>query len=349
LKTLLIENTVNFERHYHLDRLVTGRARVNIEAAHQWYETTGMRFRQLCMPQRDEARFRLDLFVRIVVTAMFGGHGHGNFPETFYLDHDRLRVLKAEFDDLVHFELCYDMFGQLVRGFGYIGSIPPAVQQDLRASLTAIMGEGLAYGSSSWLNNSEHVSLEIVRQASLLSSSSTTFDAEFLSRSNQHLRTMLLNRFSKQASTLESHILPQVLSTVSKHIHSSPMELFNNLVAVPTPLSPPTHMFPTPLVNDTLSPLSEQHTDIANRIAHIILLHWRTWGSIAYVQEEKDSAMPLSVSEPAATTSPQPHARPPPPLPNSSADVQVLTVLKTGDLPDTGQETLHNEGSSSCS
>lgn len=321
-------------------------------------------------------RLHLDVFVRAVVSSLFTTDPNCDFPETFYLDQDRLRVLKSEIDDLIYFEICYDMFGQLLRDFGFNKPIPQEARHVLRGILLAIISEGaIGHGTSQWMMNSEHLSVELVRQALTLSRCPPLYNFDIFQRSNQRLRAMFHNRLLYYSSTLESCILPQILASVTRHMHSPPVELYNNLITIPTPPPPPhagtSHSFPiatnttTPVFSATnntlsLSPHPEQFSDISNRVTHIILLHWRVWGNIAYVledhspshtsittsssstdmEDEKGSTMPPSPA-------PLPHAPPPPPPPPPSSAVEgnVVGVMKTGEPPDPA-ETLGFAGRS---
>ncbi|KAF2872544.1 T-complex protein 11-domain-containing protein [Massariosphaeria phaeospora] len=347
LKTLLIEDTINFEKHYHLDRLVKGHSRINIEVTQEWYSLALGDFRQQCTPPpKDNLRFQLDVFTRAVVSTLFFREKR-TFPETFYLDHDRLRTLKTEIDDLVFFEICFELFGHLLKQYGYDGPVSPVTRRVLRTSLSAIIGEGTGHASQQWMRNSEHISLELMRQAYAISNCPPNWDLDDVHNTNHNLRAMLHASFEDHAALLETYMLPQVLTCVNRHLHSSPTDLFNSLVPGPSSVphppppfapSPPTlQSLPPPpsfhISTDTLLPPPEQYNDITNRITHIILLHWRIWGHIAYVQEDES---PTATSEEQLSTSHTPQPRPSPP---GDADAPVVTAMKTGEPPDPSQET----------
>jgi hypothetical protein len=335
LKTLLIEDTINFERRYHLDRLVNGRARVNIDAAHSWYSSALEEYRQECTPQRDVRRLQLDTFVRAVVSTLFSGSSQCNFPETFYLDQDRLRTLKAEVDDMTLFDICFEMFGLLLKNFGYNGPVSQARKHQLHASLLAIIGEGIGQGPQQWMMNSEPISLELVRQSLAMAGLPPNPNLDTLQKANLHLRAMFYTTFSDHAASLEATIVPQILALVDRHVQSSPIDLFNNLVTLPAPppsLTPSQALLPL-ISNNTLSSHSEQFTDVSSRITHIILLHWRIWGPIAYVQDDENAVTPREESLLTTAPSSVPQAHSP-----SPANAEALVMLKTGEPPESGHE-----------
>ncbi|KAF2467110.1 T-complex 11 [Lindgomyces ingoldianus] len=335
LKALLIEDTINFERNYHLGRIVERRGRINTEAAEQWYASALQRFRQQSCtpPPKDNMRVQLGVFVRAVVSMLFSRGPSCEFPETFYLDQERLLALRSEILDIVFFEICFDMFGQLLKVLKYNGPIPYARKADLRASLLAIIREGAYHGSSQWISNRENISLELFRHAWQVTGGQQTFhpDVDLIQTATKHLDMMFENSFSTHACVLEDAILPQILTCIHGHLHSSPYELFQTLVAPTTPPPPPPapHHPSVTIQHDTSSPYPGQFSDISNRISHIVLLHWRIWGPIVYVLPD-DQPTPTSKIPEDVPSTPQSHTLPAPPVDSGSNTVEPL---------DPGQET----------
>lgn len=332
LRTLLIEDTVNFETHYHLDRLVSGRARVDIHTAQKWYRSASAEFGSLCDTGRDPSRLHLEIFVRGVTATLFGKDGRSDFPEAMYLDIDRLQVIKAEIEDHVFFEVCLDMFATLLQKFRYQGPTLSTTRQQVVSALTAIMGESsVGYGPHQWMANSEALSLEILRQASTLAGRATSYDYDNMSRANQHLRHLFFSTFTTQARNLESAVLPMILASIEKHNNSSPMELFNTLVPATTTIKPISSAQPTQsATTDTLSSLRLPHpdtqklSDIADRISHIIILHWRVWSKIAYIQDDASESRLKSMH--AAQVS-EPH------IPSSMRTGEAIEVHEGAGAP----------------
>lgn len=296
LKTLLIEDTINFEKYYHLDRLVNGRSRVNIHTAHSWYADAVAEFGHECLPRhRNVSRFQREALVRVVVATLFERSARSEFPETFYLDHDRLRTLKAELTDITCFEICTETCEFLAKEFGYEGTQVSTGQNLLHASIQAIMGEAMCHGALQWSINSEAISLEILRHASRLAGSAPTAHFDRWAKVNEHVQRLFTQSSTSQANRIEALLLPLVLSYVERSTVSSPIELYNTVVSNPASLfCSSSFQSPWQLQNSTvLTPcqtITSLHlTSLAQRIAHIITLHWRTWGSIVYVQDDNQS------------------------------------------------------------
>lgn len=295
-----------------MDRLSSGRVRINVNAARNWFTAAVEEFGSQCLSQpRAGPGFELEVFTRAVTAKSFGRDRRGDLPETFFLDSDRLRTVRAEVDDLVMFEVCMDMCVAMARQFGYKGPITLAISQQLRAALSAIMAEAVGHGAHQWMMNSGALSLEILRHASRLAGQPDTHGLEHMAEANQSLRVLFVRRTAHHAARLEASLLPQILANVDRHKASSPVDLFANLVPV-SPSMPPLSSFsrastPDALALAHLHPETAKLIDLANRIAHIILLHWRVWAPLAYVPDDasrQPSPAGSATSSPASPTQP---------------------------------------------
>lgn len=262
-----------------------------------------------------------------MTATLFGNDGWPHFPESMYLDIDRLQIIKAEVADHVFFEVCLEMFNNLLKQSGYQGPSSSATRHQLVNALTAIMGEsGVGCGPYDRMANSEALSLEILRQASTITGRATTYNYDNMSRANEHLRHLFSSTFTTRVRNLESVVLPIILATIDKHINSSPMELFNTLVPIATTTTTPPSAQLDQSTTDTFSSHSLLHPDphkllgVAHRISHIIILHWRVWSNIAYVQD--DASEPCPTSTPA-TQVPEAH---------------VPHIMKTGEAAESYEE-----------
>lgn len=346
LKTLLIEDTVNFEKQYHLDKLVSRRSRVDLDAAHAWYAHATWEFAdQLSTQPRSVRNLQLEVFVRAVVAQFFNRSGRQEFPDTFYLDQDRLRPLKAEIEDLIHMEVCTDAFAVILKQFGCDITMSPSIRHHLHTSLLAIMGSVLGHGSHQWNIHSEALSLEILRQASLIAGQNLSFSHETLESANDLLLHMFYNSSRTHNPRLESTLLTRTIACIDRHTNATAAELFNNLVPVADQTTPQpkqlSHLSTTNTssFSPTSSVESAKWQDVANRVTHVVLVHWRIWERIAYVQD--DGTVPTSS-----------HTAPEPLIPNSQPtdsaessqasqqhDTQVVAMM-TGDSRESGQETF---------
>jgi hypothetical protein len=284
---------------------------------------------------------QLEVFVRAVLAQLFNRNGRHEFPDTFYLDQDRLRTLKAEVEDLIHFEVCVSVFRTLLRERDYNGVITTPIRQQLHTSLMAIMGETGGYGSQQWNIQREALSLELVRQALVVTGHTLSFDHATLSETNELLHTGFQQSFNTHDRDLEHILLQQVLACVRRHANSTATELFNDLV----PSGHTTSHKPTPFAHLTApntprpNPESAKWQDIAKRITHTTILHWRVWDRIAYLQEDGSSRSSSPPTDAFSTSMPPPtHSVPPPPQ-SSEQDSQMVTTMRTGESLEAGHDT----------
>jgi hypothetical protein len=347
LKTQLVEDTINFEKHYHLDRLVSHRSRVNIDAAQAWYRHVAFEFADEHSTQpRHIPQMRLQIFVRAVIVQLFKRNGLYELPETFYLDQDRLRTIKAEIEDLIHIEVCMDAFAALLRQFGFDGSVSPTIRHRLHASLLAIMGNAIGHGSQQWVMNSEALSLEIIRQASLVAGQNLTLSHDSLSRANDQLLHMFHSSVVTHIPRLETILLERVITCTQRHTNSATVDLFNNLIPIANANSLQSshfshlHTTNTSSFPQTLNPETTKWQEVANRITHIVLVHWRVWERIAYVQEDESKQTTSHLGQESFKSSPQSVQSPQTAPLTSELESQMVTTMKTGDSLETGPETL---------
>ena len=258
--------------------------------------------------RKDIGRAQFETFVQAVVHILLSNDPSKDFPETFYLDQDRLRALKSELHDMVHFDMCCKVFAQLLQEKNFRGSVSHTAQQDLRNSLFATVGEGRNYSSRQWIVKIDYVAVELVRHALKLCGYTHSYEAHLHQKAHGMLRAMLCSShqgaFACNADILERTILPEILACANRHVNSSPMEMFSTLIAPsapPPPPPPPSHMnVVVQRIANEQNPSSPSDclTDIIHRITHIVVLHWRIWGPIVYIlPEEKDSATNLRTTD----------------------------------------------------
>lgn len=343
LKTLLIEDTINFEKHYHLDKLVSQRSRVNIDAAQTWYARATLEYHASQSFQRtNNPHLRLEVFVRAIIAELLNNSGPYDFPETFYLDQDRLRMLRAEIQDLIQLEVCTDAFSATLKEFGHDGSLSTSARQQLHSSLLAIMADALGCGAQQWVMNSQALSLELLRQASHITGQAVSYSHRSLSCANDRLLQMFYISSTMLNSRAERTLLNQVMACVSRNSTAAPIDLFNNLVPSSKSVSTqPTHFLHLHANNTssssyTINAETARWQNIAGRISHIVLLHWRVWEQIAYVQEDGSGAV-LSSSAPSSGAV----------VPQALSSQTAITPMKTGEVREAGPDTQVSHQTSS--
>lgn len=261
---------------------------------------------------------------------------HLDLPETFYLDHDRLKVLALEISDIVHLQICFDAFNDLCRQTGCTRSSLSDCGASLRSNILAVVGG--RNGSESWRQHSKDIAVALIRE---VASSKGTNNSNYerlvedacLAR---HLQGLFYNRFLEVASRLQLHLMPLVFESVQRHIHSPAMDLFNifTVASAKIPLiseaSVPFQFAMAPDASKSSSPGPEH--SIANRLAHIIILHWQTWADLVYIADE--TALELQSKPPTFSGESEPLTKKSPTVSSvSSSSTASVTTEATSLSP----------------
>ncbi|KAL1623678.1 Protein SOSEKI 1 [Neofusicoccum ribis] len=308
LRALLIEDTINFEQKYHLDRIA--RRRILVERSQCWFAQHAITCRSI--PADCNAKDRgLRVIVRGLLSLLTSSDRQGSFPETFYLDFDRLRVLRAEFRDQVYLGVATATFRFLLRRIGFTRSVPDSHVQALREAVSAIVVVNEVAGTSSnqhWLVNIDNTSVEIVRHALSLCGAEAEYDAELVDITAERLRHLVRPEFGmvfhEQASAMRESLTNRVMKNTESFTSSSSVDIFNTLVNC-TPAANTASTPDSTTSQEPEGPESEYLDDIARRITHIAVLHWRIWGSIVYAQTAAFAALmrnPLPDSSSASSS-----------------------------------------------
>ncbi|KAF2840809.1 T-complex 11, partial [Patellaria atrata CBS 101060] len=297
LRALLIEDTINFEQKYHLHRI--SRGRINDEFSLSWYlqsKDSHLKENTESVDRPNAVPSPFGIFIHALLKLVTSPDVSQNFPETFSLDDERLRTLRAELHDEVYFEICYAVFKQLLNvikenGHKPRGEIEATTKRTLRSSLFAILGECTDQGGRSWARNTENVAVELVRRALLICGASYPHRSDaLLGEVEQRLLPALSSPFSiafaEHAEVLEVELSRKVHDLATAQLSASPMALFNNLAipsAPPPPPPPPVPSAVRPSPSTKPPPPMDRLTEFARRIAHIAVLHWRIWAPMVYL------------------------------------------------------------------
>ncbi|KAK7613298.1 T-complex protein 11-domain-containing protein [Phyllosticta paracitricarpa] len=308
LRALLIEDTVNFEQKYHLDRIA--RRRILVQRSQCWFAQHAITCRSISTDRKAKDR-GLRAIVRALLSLLTSSDRQGSFPETLYLDFDRLRALRAEFRDQVYLGACTETYKSLLRKIGYAASVPSQNLLGLREAISAIVVANEVAGTNSnqhWLVNIENIAIELVRHALSLYGSTSSYDPNLVEATTSRLRHLIRPEFGmvfhEQAGGMREALTARVIRNTDAVANSSPTDIFNSLINTKSSGSPAPSPIATSLSgqdhqrclngsgtgsglvpdDETIALSSEYLDDLARRTTHIAVLHWRIWGPTVYSQ-----------------------------------------------------------------
>lgn len=272
LRGLLIEDTVNFQQRYHLHRLNQGR--IDVTRARMWY-----RREETHLLDCDVCPNALETFTSAFLRSLVSQTPLSTFPETFYLDTERLRGLRSDLHNAIHLDICCDLFDLLARNKVNEQS-RDAARTALRSAVSDIVGESRRY-----LDNAANIAVEIVRLVLNLEGASVPYDADMTDFVEQRLRVDLQvssMAFSTQIQETMEKRLPPLYSAINTNGRLTMLALHDSMLPPTQPSS--IVMGPTQRQNKEEQIMQE----ILQRAAHLAIIHWHVWSPMVYnIQDEE--------------------------------------------------------------
>ncbi|KAF2759460.1 hypothetical protein EJ05DRAFT_298776 [Pseudovirgaria hyperparasitica] len=262
LRALLIDDTVNFERKYQVNRIPIPK-KINAAECRAWYAraqkghqyglppsaTLYPRAPRLATSQPHFVAFYRALLHHLLVECP------ASRPDSFYLDTERLRIIQSELHNQVYFDLCCAVFQVIIDDIVKccLNSQPVVQHLSLSALRTALLTiiSGVGEATKQWQKNIPNLAVEIVRHALAACGFTKQYDAGLVTIAEQLLTekfgSHFPNYFELQALKLMGDFFPVCLEIAERHISASPIDLFNALIApsslplmvVPPPPPPP--------------------------------------------------------------------------------------------------------------
>lgn len=271
LRSLLIDDTVNFQQKYHVHKISAGRFKAH--GAHKWFKEE-----EALLSGCNLAPTPLETFSSGVLRSLLSQSPIPNFPDTFHLDYERLRLLRSDVHNMIQMDMCCNAFDLLIKN-KVNEQTRAAGKKSLQAKITDIVGDARLY-----LENLENLSAEIVRIVLELEGSNVTFDSDMMSIVEHHLRAELplaSSAFGLQLQTILDTELPRLCNAVNS---SSRLPLLALHDVMLPPIQPAGKRA---LVKAVAEPLLDE---ILKRVTHLAVIHWHVWSPIVYdTQIEADS------------------------------------------------------------
>ena len=287
MRPLLVEDTVNFQRRYNAHRISMGK--IDVPRSRLWFEhemealTTAY-----STPTHVEA-----LTSALLKGLVFTDHFYHSYPQTFYLDQERLRAFRTEIHAQIFNLVCKEVLYEMAPK-----QAPQTELEEAAAALENCVNSILDGCHGRIGTNVEYVAAEIMRLVLFIEKAATDCDPDLMDFAQQRLETDLRTQsptFKKHAEDVVARILPKMQTSVTKHIKYPALRLQDLLV----PHSPPSiahhlplsyvapgygavcdaAMGPTPVVKDE---------ELIRRFTHVVVLHWQVWAELVYLAPHND-------------------------------------------------------------
>ncbi|CAD0108879.1 unnamed protein product [Aureobasidium uvarum] len=274
LRSLLIDDTVNFQQKYHVHKIAANKFKV--DGARKWFKEE-----QTILSGCNLAPTPLEIFASAVLRSLLSPSTIPHFPDTFHLDYERLRLLRSDLHNMIQMEMCCNAFDVLIKDKA--DEITRATgKKSLQANITDIIGDSRLY-----LENLENISAEIVRLVLQLEGASITFDSDMMSIVEHHLRAELplaSSAFSIQLQKILDTELPRLCNAVNS---SSRLPLLALHDVMLPPIQSAGKRAPTKAIAEPLL------DEILKRITHLAVIHWHVWSPIVYDPQVEADSSPL--------------------------------------------------------
>lgn len=279
----MIKDTIDFEQKHHLSRI--DRGPIGAIRARVWY----LRYREeveFLYPNTATSERGLKALVTGLVSFLLPNSSE-ELPETFTLDTRRLRILKAELEEFQFLTICSKVFVQLVRACGVMMLLPSQACETLVRDLQDMLGPWPLPDLPNTPIPISNVSVQIARQAARYCRKSEEPDSNLIDHAESLLKHLLENAKQKDttskeyAKELRDELIEAVLHAIreGRYLKMCTWDLFNTLVPTSTTSSNPSAL-------GSMQPqLMTRKLDIVRRITHIVVLHWRIWAPIVYLNE----------------------------------------------------------------
>ncbi|KAK3673837.1 Protein SOSEKI 1 [Recurvomyces mirabilis] len=279
MRPLLVDDTVNFQRRYNAHRISLGK--IEVRKCQKWFdeEMEGLTARaiELGTPQPTT----LDALSSALLRDLLFNEATP-CPPSFYLDYDRLRIIRNDIRSTVSHEICRATLAELTPPWVSPAELLKA-QGALQCAVSAIVGM-----SSRFTERVENIAVEIVRFLLVLEGRYPPFDGTLLGMVEQRLAQALQptsQAFDKLARDTCDRLLPKLKVCVDAHIRMSALDLQDALVSTIMPaLSPSPFGFGAVLTPPAgMVKQYDPDEDIVRRMTHIICLHWQVWADLVYL------------------------------------------------------------------
>lgn len=279
----LMEDTINFQQRFFAQRIMDGK--IDVGSCRVWYD----RARQLhtswllstnTAPNQDASAS----LIHGMTAALLSMPDNCVMPKSFQCDLKRLERLRSDMQDLIHLKMGLRVFDELHfwLASGQANPVSPNAYTKLQSRILAIVDEQ-PDDVDPWQISSADVALEITRAACTLCGYSEEAIPDCVIQSTYHrLNELICGQTSECALICDS----SRAEFASRAIHHA------QTFAEMTPLAiseSQQHWQQQQQEQKTSFRRLPDVEDIARRLAHVGILHWRIWANLVYLDDAEEA------------------------------------------------------------
>ena len=202
----------------------------------------------------------------------------GQLPETLAFDNIRIGELRLEVQDTIYLRLCEKAVSQLsvrpLEGFRHAQQ----AQAPLNDRIMAIISDGgIDQRPNRWHSEVGNIAMELVR--------AMRGPREVCDESYKEAARKLHGEFVRSFTSTARSVLAEIEAKVFRHVTT-----FWNMSALA--ISESQKYWHQEICEKTS--LQPDLEDIARRLAHMVVLHWRVWGDLVYLNNNDGVSEALS-------------------------------------------------------
>ena len=294
MRPLLVDDTVNFQRRYNAHRISMNK--IDMPRSRLWLE-----YEMAQMTSETNTPTHLEGLVSALLRGLLYNEDTSLCPQTFYLDVERLHLLRLDLHQGIYQKICRDILVETAGSHAPKAEIPNAVEA-LQVSISAIVG-----ASGKFEDRIPNIASEITRIVLMLERVHPPIDAGLLEHVEHRLEVDVQPvsiAFERYATELTDRLLPKLQASVVQNIRLPALQLQDKFVPPP----PIPLRVPAIRMGAIYSPIPVRQTDpdddIVRRFTHTVVLHWQVWADLVYIPSVDEADTPASSRNQSPSNSP---------------------------------------------
>jgi T-complex protein 11 len=275
----LLEDTIPFQQAFFTKAIIAGR--LDTRLCRDWYDGA-RQWHSVWLSSSSSSIKNHDAYASLIhglIATHFARPNTCALPRSFQYDLKRLSQLRTGMEDLVHLRAALIVFDELRSWIlpGQAGTASSETYAELQSRILAIVDERLHEGEP-WQACSADVALEITRASCAISGHSQLVVPDWLIQCTRR-------RFDEMISEQSMQIWESTQEELTNRAIQN-AQIFNDMT--PLAIADAQHQWQQQQERrPCFRPLPEVE-DIARRVAHLGILHWKVWANLVYLKDDEE-------------------------------------------------------------